>query len=603
MIGRCPLNSLSARQQLALATDADTVKFYGLKILRRIIGLVSGHGGRRGLGLVSCRWLLAVCLAGFATHPSAFALTIGNLRCENLEQPLGIDVLQPRLSWILKSTEGDQVQTAYQILVATSVSKLKHGVGDLWDSGRISSDQSIQISYAGKSLHSQEQCFWKVRVWDKNGKASPWSEIGRWTMGLLEPDDWKAKWIGLDGEEKTNWLSGTDWIWFPEGEPQIAAPISDRYFRRAFGLPTDREIKRARLLITGDRECHAYVNGHDMGGQNNYHNAKDIDVTFLLHTNSNVIALLGRNSGKEPNPAGVVARLEVEFDRGEPLIIPTDEQWKTSDHEVIGWTKLEFDDTSWRPAKKIGPVGMDPWGGIRSPESRRLSARWLRKEFAVSGKVKQATVYFSGLGLSELYLNGKKVGNSVLSPALAEYPKRVYYITSEVTKQLRPGANCLGVVLGNGRFYSPRSLVFANMPSYGFPKLLLHLRIEYANGAVAEIVSDESWKLTANGPILANNEYDGEDYDARKEFDDWSKAGFNDNAWQKAELVSPPAGALASQMIEPIRVTQTIRPVSITEPKPGVFVFDMGQNMVGWCRLKVVGPARTTVSLRHAESL
>src|SRR5690606_13659988 len=140
-------------------------------------------------------------------------------------------------------------------------------------------------------------------------------------------------------------------------------------------------------------------------------------------------------------------------------------------------------------------------------------------------------------------------------------------------------------------------------PSYGFPKLRLQLRIEHTDGSVSEIVSDSSWKLTTNGPIVANNEYDGEEYDARKEMKDWSKPEFDDSRWQRAEIVEAPQGKLCAQMIEPIRVTQTLKPVSMSEPKPGVFIFDLGQNMVGWCRLKVSGPASTTVTLRHAETL
>ena len=117
------------------------------------------------------------------------------------------------------------------------------------------------------------------------------------------------------------------------------------------------------------------------------------------------------------------------------------------------------------------------------------------------------------------------------------------------------------------------------------------------------MLSDEHWKLTTNGPIRANNEYDGEEYDARREMDGWSRAGFDDSAWQPARLVAAPAGALAAQMIEPIRVTETLQPVAVTNPKPGIYIFDMGQNMVGWCRLKVRGPRGTTVRLRHAETL
>jgi len=236
--------------------------------------------------------------------------------------------------------------------------------------------------------------------------------------------------------------------------------------------------------------------------------------------------------------------------------------------------------------------------------SRRLAARWLRKQFTVSKQVKKATAYFSGLGLSELYVNGQKVGNDVLSPGLTDYSKRAFYVTRDVTQLLQSGHNAVGVVLGNGRFFPPRDkFQKLRIENYGFPKLCLQLEVEYTDGTHDEIVSDSSWKFTTAGPIQANNEYDGEEYDARREMPGWANASFNDAAWSPVQLVSAPGGKLAAQMINPIRVTETLKPVAVTEPKPGVFVFDMGQNMVGWCRLAVRGSAGTAITLRHAERL
>jgi alpha-L-rhamnosidase len=540
---------------------------------------------------------LAHCLPLFA------AATVGDLRCEYLENPLGIDSEQPRLSWVLHCSNRNQSQTAFHLLIASTQAKLNSDQGDLWDTGILHSDQTIQVRYAGAKLKSHQECFWKVRVWDEEGRASAWSQPAHWSMGPLKPEDWKAKWIGLDAEEKTNYLEGTDWIWLPEGEPEKSAPPGTAYFRRVIVIPTDREIKWAQFVYTGDNECRGWVNGRDIGARNSYHSVKDNDITYRLLPGTNILAFTGRNTGTNAKPAGIVGRLEVQFTQGEPLIVPTDSQWKVWDHELPGWNEAAFGDSAWPAAKDLGPVGMEPWGKVKTSEDRRLPARWLRKQFDVSKKVKRATVYFSGLGLSELYLNGSKVGDHVLSPGLTEYRKRVFYVTFDVTKQLKQGANAMGVILGNGRFYATRSKVYAATVSYGFPKLLLHLRLEYADGSIAEVVSDDSWKLSSNGPILANNEYDGEEYDARKEFAGWTSPGFDDSQWQRAEVVSEPGGSVVSQMIEPIRVTATLKPVAITEPKPGRFIFDMGQNMVGWCRLKVSGPAGAQVSLRFAETL
>ena len=540
----------------------------------------------------------------FLAAISTFAtVSVGNLRCESLENPLGIDATQPRLSWQLSSDERGQKQTAYEILVASSGKNLAKDKGDLWDSGKISSDESIQVDYAGQPLESRAQCFWKVRVWDKDGKVSGWSKPALWTMGLLHAEDWQAKWIGRDGADVTDYMAGANWIWFPSGEPEKSAAPGTNYFRRVVTIPAGRTIKSACFQYTGDNEGRGWIGQFDLGARNNYRTVKFNDITTRLDPGQTYVFGLTGYHNHADTPAGVVGLLEIEFTEGEPLIIPTDESWKVSDKEIPGWLETNFDDSAWVAAKKIGPVGMEPWGNVRVAETRVLPARYLRKEFPVEKKIKYATVSFSGLGLSELYLNGEKVGDHVLSPAFAQYNKREFYVTYDVTKQLQRGTNALGVILGNGRFYADRSKVYAGTVDFCFPKLLLNLHIEYADGSTAEIVSDESWKLTTDGPILANNDYDGEEYDARKEFSGWSKPGFDDSKWQTPQIVSAPGGVLSAEMSEPIRVTGTLQPISVTEIKPGVYIYDMGQNMVGWCRLHVSGPAGTRIILRHAETL
>ncbi|HWW03245.1 MAG TPA: family 78 glycoside hydrolase catalytic domain [Candidatus Acidoferrum sp.] len=558
---------------------------------------------------------------------SASTLTVQDLRCEYLNNPLGIDVPQPRLSWALesdsKSARGER-QTAYEVLVAGSRQKLAANQGDLWDTGRVDSDQSIQLGYAGKPLVSQQECFWKVRVWDQSGHPSGWSAPAQWSMGLLSPTDWQAYWIGVDGVELQSTLTNTSWIWFPEGHPEESAPVGTRYFRRSFVLPPGRIVKSARWLVSGDNEFAAFVNGKMVGLGNNFKTAAALDVARELRSGRNFLAATVRNSGDAPNPAGFVGLLRVEFWIGGLLVLATDENWLTSAEELSGWLNQDYDDSTWLPARNLGPVGMEPWGEVSGPEDRRLPARWLRKEFAIEKKVRRATAYFSGLGLSELYLNGRRVSDEALSPGLTEYSKRTFYVTRDVTSQLKRGRNALGVVLGNGRFFAPRSKAPTDTRSFGFPKLIFQMRVEYQDGSTAMVVSDESWKVTTEGPIRANNEYDGEEYDARLEMPGWSEPGFDDSKWQPAQLVGSGSGTpaqslvatdiaktgplfmcanLAAQMIEPIRVTQTLAPVALTQPKPGVYVFDMGQNMVGWCRLHVSGPRGTVVSLRHAETI
>ncbi len=541
---------------------------------------------------------------------SVQALTVGQLRCEYLEDPLGIDTPQPRLSWVVSVGEHsarDQAQSAYHILVARNRNELNANQGDLWDSGKVASDQSIQVRYAGKPLTSEQECFWKVRVWDEQGKPSAWSKPACWTMGLLNPSDWHAKWIGLDepagSRTAKNVLGDAQWIWFPEGQPEKAAPVGTRCFRRTITIPADRAVKRATLFFTADDSGEFFVNGQKAANAGNFHSATEADVTKLLKPGKNLLAASVKNGGADPNPAGLIGLLRVEFAQGAPIVVVTDSSWRGGKEAATGWKDAGFEEAGWMAAQKLGPAGMAPWGEVTGPEDRRLPARMLRRQFQLEKKVQRATAYVCGLGLCEFYLNGKKVGDHVLSPGLTDYSKRVLYVTFDVTKELKKGANVAGIILGNGRFYAPRSSVPTGTASYGYPKLLFQMRVQYEGGTSAEVVSDESWRLTTAGPIRANNEYDGEEYDARMEMPGWSAPGFDDSKWQTVQGVTAPGGTLAAQMIEPIRVTETLKPIALTQPKPGVWIFDLGQNMVGWCRLKVSGPRGTEVSLRHAETL
>ena len=549
--------------------------------------------------------LISGCLFGFVLSAdlSLHAATrVEALRCEQLVQPQGLDAARPRLSWTLQSDERGVKQGAYQILVATSRAKLASGAADLWDSGRVPSADSVLVNYGGIPLVSRETCFWKVRVWDEQGRLSDWSMPSLWTMGILDAREWHAKWIGRDEPEITNSLTGASWIW--TSGPAADGFSETNYFRRLVTIPAGRKIKRAIFEYTGDSECRGWIDQYDLGARNNFKTVKWNNLTTRLEPGKTYLfGLTGRHAGTDTNHAGVIALLIIEFTEGDPVVIRTDAGWKVSKNLEDDWNTVGFDDSKWSAAEVLGPAGMAPWGEIRVPEDRRQPARYLRKEFVIEKKIVRATVSFCGLGLSELYLNGRKVGDSVLSPAFAQYNQREYYVTQDVTQNLRRGTNALGVILGNGRFYADRSRVYAGTVSFGWPKLLMNLRAEFADGSVSEWVSDESWRLTTNGPIRANNDFDGEEYDARRELAGWSSPGFDDSQWPAVQVVSAPGGVLSAETMQPIRVTGTLKPVSVKEISPGVFIYDLGQNMVGWCRLSVSGPAGTQVTLRHAETL
>jgi len=384
----------------------------------------------------------------------AFAVTVGELRCEYLRDPLGLDVVKPRFSWILQSNQRNEVQKAYRVIVASSPGLLAKDQGDLWDSGKVLSDESAQVEYGGRSLTSRQSCWWKVRVWNRVGHASPWSDPARWEMGLLKPEDWQAKWID--------------------------APLT--------AVPPE------------------------------------------------------------------------------------------SSHEVA--------------AKEGSTPGIS---------GSNQSLPYLRKDFTLSKGVAKARLYVTALGLYEIHLNGQRVGDHIFAPDWTDYNKRVRYQVYDVTSLVKSGDNTLGTFVGNG-WYS------GHIGNGGFqawgkkPALFAQLEVTALDGSVDRIVTDASWKIHA-GPILSSDMMMGESYDAQKEITGWDQPGLDTRDWSNASERAEADRPLDGQIDQPVRKTGELHPNSISEPKPGHWTFDLGQNMVGFVRLKVSAPAGTKIQLRHAEML
>ncbi|HJQ24277.1 MAG TPA: glycoside hydrolase family 78 protein [Blastocatellia bacterium] len=388
---------------------------------------------------LSLTFLLLMSLLALAQSGSR--ITITALRCEYLVSPLAVEAREPRLSWMLESHQRGVKQTAYHILVASSARLLAANRGDLWDTGKVTSNQTIQIAYQGKPLASRQQCFWKVRIWDQTDKPTAWSQPARWMMGLMERGDWSAQWIG--------------------------------------------------------------------------------------------------------------------------------------DH---------------------------------LPSVENVAATMLRREFELTARPTRAIVYASALGVYELHINGQRVGDQLLAPEFTDYHTRTQYQAYDVTPLLRTGANVIGALLGDGWYAGSiglaQQLVKKSRNIYGdHPRLLAQLEIDLSDGRKARIETDDRWRTSREGPIRSSDILNGEAYDARREMPGWDKAGFDDHGWSAAEIAPHAGTELVAQPNEPIRVTREIKPIAVNEPKPGVYVFDMGQNMVGWCRLQTSGAAGTTVQLRHAEML
>lgn len=294
--------------------------------------------------------------------------------------------------------------------------------------------------------------------------------------------------------------------------------------------------------------------------------------------------------------------------QGETLKRNTPYYWKvkvythtneTDWSEPASWSMGLLNEADWQGQW----IGLDrPAPGDSETQWSRLAARYLRKEFALTKEVKRATVHIAGMGLYELFINGQRIGEQVLAPAPTDYRKTILYNTYDVTPQLQK-ENAIGVILGNGRFYTMRQNYKPyKIPTFGYPKLRLNLIVEYTDGSRQTIASDISWKLTTEGPIRSNNEYDGEEYDARKELGDWNRAGYDDTNWIPAGRVSIPSGTLRAQMMPGMKVTESLKPVSIRK-QGDKQILDIGQNMAGWLRIRIKGQAGDSIRLRFAERL
>lgn len=260
------------------------------------------------------------------------------------------------------------------------------------------------------------------------------------------------------------------------------------------------------------------------------------------------------------------------------------------------WEMALLEPTGWK-AKWITP-------NLAEDETKSNPSPLLRREFSVNKRIESARLYASAMGLYEMSLNGKRVGDEYFTPGWTSYDFRYQYQTYDVTNWLKSGANCIGAVLGDGWFRG-RMAWDPKRPRNRYGKklaLLAQLVITYKDGSQQIVSSDEQWKSAA-GPIVESSIYDGETYDARLEQPGWDEAGFNDKNWQSVTVMEPPKARLVASAGPPVKAIEEIAPVKVLRTPQGDTVLDMGQNMVGWIRFCVTAPAGTIITLRHAEVL
>ena len=518
------------------------------------------------------------------------------LRCDYRDNPLGIDNTTPRFSWQSDNTERNWHQSAYQILVGSSAENLQSGKADVWDSGKQSSDESVGIAYGGPALQSRKRYYWTVRVWDANGQQSQTSESAWWEMGLLQKSDWSAKWITRADPDAAAERAGISWIWAAGQNAFEAVPKSVFLFSTTVKLK--EKPKDAALFVIARGDFKAQINGVEAGAKHNWHEFDREDVTNLLKMGKNTIEIevtvaepnpFGPDAGAKTVKAALAALLKITRPSGDVVRVFSNSKWKARAQNESKWKKsdvvAELDDA------KLGPVPPLP-----------PPAALLRRSFEVTKSLKSARLYATALGSYRMFLNGHPVTDDLLTPGFTDYSKRVQYQTYDVTRQVASGKNVLGAILGEGWFgsgmtWSGQAYFFQPPPV----RLLAQLEIQYSDGTHDNIVSDGSWKAAAS-PILHSEIYSGETYDARDESENWDQASFDDTKWQSATPAPDSSAPVIAQLDTPVRIVQTIAPVSVT-PVNGAYIFDMGQNMVGWARLKASGPAGTRIRMRFAERI
>jgi alpha-L-rhamnosidase len=580
--------------------------------------LAGVHVGRQRLVVVAVA--AATIAVGVALGtPSAPAQggggwTVGDLRTEYAPNPLGIDVERPRLSWKLHAARRGASQSAYRLQVASSPEALANGDADVWDSGRVASSDSLQVAYDGPPLESRKRYHWRVRVWDENGSPSAWSDPAWWEMGLLEDDDWEAQWIGRDtaGEE----VSFDDFELEVELTPLAAAfgvffradRGGNNYMWQLIGTGDEPTLRTHRFQTGSSPVVRNIPIGDAIPADEFFDERHTLTVTAegdeITTAVDGVEVDVLTDSSHTAGTIGFRANRSDVTDEFEEAIVHS--VTVRQGGEVVFEDDFSSDLGQWTGEKTFVEDGIHVRGNteVFLVAPGQEAAPVLRKDFVLDDDIESARLYVSGLAYADVSLNGERVGDHVLDPAFVDYGERAMYVTHDVTELLHEGENTIGAMLGRG-FYgmtTGSAWDWDQAHWHDDPKLLLQLEVTHESGSVTTIASDSSWQADA-GPVLHDSLLAGEVHDARLEQPGWDTPGFDASGWDDAALADDPGVPLEAQAINPIRVTKTLEPVELTEPEPGTYVFDIGQNIAGWVALTAELPAGQEVILRYGEKL
>jgi hypothetical protein len=565
---------------------------------------------RRSLAPALAAVLVGVSLTGTAAVGRAEtgdpgAVTVGTLSVNHLEEAIGIPTDPPVFSWHLEGPGRGIVQTARQIQVATSADGF--GDPDVWDSGRVESGESVNVPYGGDRLEATTRHHWRVRVWDGDGTATPWSDPSSFETALpadaTSAESWDAQWVGgpQDGVRGTEWSdytlririrnitealgivfysdSGADnaymWQLSARGEPSLRphsrtngswallddVPVPDEVLPGGFAA--EHEI----AIAVADGRAATSIDG------------QVVDSRAIPLRSSGTIGF--RTAQGESGDVD-----EVTVVRGGETLLHTD----FSDG-VNPFAIGSVEDGRLR----VSGVVED---GVLTGEERALPL--LRRDFGVDRPVASARLYSTALGVYRAEINGTRVGDHELAPGWTDYSQLVQYQVYDVTELLQQGENTIGAMLGTGWYAG--HLAWVGQHRYGTdPAFLGRLEVTYEDGTTSVVTTDTSWE-TAPGPVLDADILMGETYDVRREVPGWSEPG-SEGDWTAARVSTPPVGDLRAQTDPPVRVTEERPTEAVTTPADGVTVYDMGQNMVGWVRARLTGRPGDVVTIRHGEVL
>lgn len=563
-------------------------------LFRRSSRVIAG-GIAAVLGLASLPALAA------APAHAADALTVRALTTNGRVSPLGLPGADPVFGWQLTAPTRGAVQSAYEIEVGRSP-----GTNDVWDTGRVTSGDQVDVGYSGPDLTSATQYFWRVRAWDGEGRSSGWSTPSSFETGLLTASDWGgADWIGKPGPDFSTWTDYTTTLDF-----QLRSTAFGTYLR-ADGLdnaymwqlnvgsgnpvlvPHVKVNGQWTVLANVDLRPYGFTTAGLLTGSHTMSYALDgttvrttldgklVDTRTVTQRASGQVGV--RTYGAE---AVAISRISVTAKDGSILAAPASLSPGVFTAGSVENGTVVFSGNS---------------DGLLNPAD--AAAPLLRTDFTTTvGKtVRSARAYAAARGVYELSVNGKKVGDQFLAPGYTEYEKRIQSQSYDVTGLVVEGENSFGAALGDGWWAGKVGL--AGKYQYGRDlSLITKLRVEYTDGSVQWIDSGDDWSW-APGPFVATDNQLGETYSAAQERTGWNRAGYDDSTWKPVSERPTATAKLSPQPDEPVRVTQVLDTRTVTTPSAGVTVYDVGQNMVGVPRVTLTGRAGQTVKIRHAEML